>query len=323
MNDHDACIILNMLNGLGGLSAWKRRGSHVNALIEACGSISAVLESDVDTLSRIDGVSAELAGRITHWRELIEFRRELDISKNEGVTILCRTDDEYPDSLRSLDNPPLCLYLLGSLPVEFAARSIAIVGTRAPSDFGIRMARDFSKAAVREGWSTVSGLASGIDTAAHQSTIEAGGRTVAVLGSGIAKVYPPENTELARAIVRSGGAIVSEYPMNTESTRCTLPRRNRIIAGLSCCTLVVEASERSGALMTAEYAAKRGCRVFAVPGEADNPVAVGCNSLIRQGAKPVTEFDDILTVRYEGGNASGTNQKSPSSNLQESRTLST
>ena len=175
-----------------------------------------------------------------------------------------------------------------------AARSIAVVGTRTPSDFGVRMARDFSASAVRCGWSTVSGLASGIDTAAHQSTIETGGRTIAVLGSGLANVYPPENIELARAIVRSGGALVSEYPMNTESNRYTLPRRNRIIAGLSCCTLVVEAAERSGALMTAEHAAKRGCRVFAVPGDAVNPPAAGCSALIRRGAMPVTSFGEIL-----------------------------
>jgi len=294
MNDHDACIILNMLIGLGGLSAWKRRGSHFNALIEACGSISAVFESDVDTLSRIDGFSAELADRITQWNELVDFNRELEIAKNEGVTILCRTDEEYPDSLRSLDNPPLCIYLLGSLPVDLAARSIAVVGTRTPSDFGVRMARDFSVSAVRCGWSTVSGLAAGIDTVAHRSTIEAGGKTVAVLGSGIAEVYPPGNIELARAIIRSGGAIVSEYPMNTASTRYTLPRRNHIIAGLSLCTLVIEAAERSGALMTAEHAAKRGCRVFAMPGEEDNPLAAGCNDLIRRGASPATGFDDIL-----------------------------
>ena len=294
MNDHDACIILNMLIGLGGLSAWKRRGPGINALIEACGSVSAVFDLHTATLSRIGGISAELADRIIHWRELVDLKNELEIAKNEGVTILCRTDEEYPDSLRSLDNPPLCIYLLGSLPVDLAARSIAVVGTRTPSDFGVRMARDFSVSAVRCGWSTVSGLASGIDTAAHRSTIEAGGRTVAVLGSGIANVYPPENIKLVRAIVRSGGAIVSEYPMNTESTRYTLPRRNRIIAGLSRCTLVIEAAERSGALMTAEYSAKRGCRIFAVPGDANNPMAAGSNHLIREGAKAVTSFGDIL-----------------------------
>ena len=294
MNDHDGCIILNMLNGIGGLSAWKRRGPGINALIEACGSVSAVFDSDAAALSRIGGISAEQADRIIHWREIVDLKNELEIAKNEGVTILCRTDDEYPDFLRSLDNPPLCIYLLGSLPVDLAARSIAIVGTRTPSEFGIRKARDFSTSAVREGWSTVGGLASGIDTMVHWRTIEAGGRTVAVLGSGLANVYPPENIELARAIVRSGGAIVSEYPMNTGANRYTLPRRNRIIAGLSCCTLVIEAAERSGALMTAEYAAKRGCRIFAVPGDANNPMSVGCNNLIQQGAKSAMHFEDIL-----------------------------
>ena len=294
MNDHDGCIILNMLNGIGGLSAWKHRGPGNNALIEACGNVSAVFDSDVATLSRIGGISVEHADRIIRWRLLVDLKNELEIAKNEGVTILCRTDDEYPDSLRKLDNPPLCIYLRGILPLGLAARSIAIVGTRTPSEFGIRKARDFSMSAVREGWSTVSGLTSGIDTIVHWSTIEAGGKTVAVLGSGIANVYPPENNEFARAIIRSGGAIVSEYPMQTESNRYTLPRRNRIIAGLFRCTLVVEAAERSGALMTAEYAAKRGCRIFAVPGDANNPMSVGCNNLIQQGAKSALHFEDIL-----------------------------
>lgn len=294
MNDHDGCIILNMLNGIGGLSAWKRRGSGINALIEACGGVSAVFDSDPASLSRVDGVSAEQADRMIRWRELVNLKHELEIARKDNVTILCRTDDEYPASLRELDNPPLCIYLRGGLPADLVARSIAIVGTRTPSDFGICKARDFSMAAVREGWSTVSGLAAGIDTVAHQSTIDAGGRTVAVLGGGLANVYPPESIELARAIVRTGGAVISEYPMNTESNRYTLPRRNRIIAGLSCCTLVIEAAERSGALMTAKYAAERGCRVFALPGNANNPMTAGCNNLIRQGAKPAERFDDIL-----------------------------
>lgn len=294
MNEHDACIILNMLNGIGGLSAWKRRGSGTNALIKACGSVSAVFDLDSATLSRVNGIGTEQADRIIRWYELVDLKNELEIAKNEGVTILCRTDDEYPDSLRELDNPPLCIYLRGILPPGLAARSIAIVGTRTPSEFGIRKARDFSTSAVREGWSTVSGLASGVDTIVHRSTIDSGGKTVAVLGSGLANLYPPENIELARAVVRAGGALVSEYPMNTKSTRYTLPRRNRIIAGLSCRTLVIEAAERSGTLMTAAYAAKKGCRVFAVPGDANNPMAAGSNHLIREGAKPVTSFGDIL-----------------------------
>lgn len=294
MNDHDGCIILNLLNGIGGLSAWKRRGSPVDALIGACGSVSAVFDSDADTLSRIDGIGAALVGRIASWRKFVDLDREQETAKKEGVTILCRTDDDYPASLRELTHPPLCVYLLGSLPAGLAIRSVAIVGTRTPSDFGVRMAREFSMSAARAGWSTVSGLASGIDTVAHRSTVEAGGMTVAVLGSGLANVYPPENIELARDIVRAGGAIVSEYPMNTGSTRYTLPRRNRIIAGLSRCTLVVEAAERSGALMTAAHAANRGCPVFAMPGAEDDPLASGCNDLIRQGTKPARSFDDIL-----------------------------
>ena len=295
MNDHDACIILNILNGLGGISAWKNHGTYLKALIEACGSVSAVFEADAAFLSRIEGVDAEHADRICRWREFVELESELKTAKDHGAAILCRTDDEYPESLRELDNPPLCIYIQGELPAGPDLRSIAIVGTRTPSDHGSRMARIFAESAVRCGWATVSGLALGIDTAAHRATLDTAGRTVAVPGSGLANVYPPENIKLAREIVLAGGAVVSEYPMNTSATRCTLPRRNRIIAALSCCTLVVEAGKSSGALITAKEARKLGRRVFAVPGMDGNPLAEGTNDLIRQGEKAVIDFANILS----------------------------
>ena len=294
MNDHEGCIILNMLNGIGGLSAWKRRGSQINALLQACGSVSAVFEADAASLSRIGGISETMADRISRWREFIELDRELETAKNEGAAILCRTDDEYPDSLRGLANPPLCLYLRGALPAGLADHSIAIVGTREPTEYGISMARSISESAAHSGWATVSGLASGIDSVAHRTTIDAGGKTIAVLGFGLSRLCSSNNYELARDILRTGGAAVSEYPMNTEPTRYTLPRRNRIIAGLSGGTLVIEAGEVSGALITAAHAMELGRRIFAVRGEPGNPTAAGCDKLIRQGAKPVLEFNDIL-----------------------------
>ena len=294
MNDHDACIILNMLNGLGGISAWKNHGAYINALIEACGSVSAVFEADAAFLSRIEGVDEEHADRICRWREFVDLESERKAAKDHGAAILCRTDDEYPESLRGLANPPLCLYIRGKLPDRLDIHSVAIVGTRTPSDRGIRMARSFAESAVRHGWSTVSGLALGIDTAAHRATLDAGGKTVAAPGCGLANVFPAENIELAHDIVRAGGAVVSEYPMNTCATRCTLPRRNRIIAALSRCTLVVEAGKSSGALITAKEARKLGRRIFAVPGTDGDPLAEGTNQLIRQGEKAVMDFADIL-----------------------------
>ena len=275
-----------MLNGIGG--------SRANALIEFCGSVSAIFESDAASLARIRGISSELADRILRWRDFIEFDRELEIAKNGGVTILCRTDDEYPASLRELRDAPLCIYLRGTLPADLAVRSISIVGTRNASNYGARMARHLSESAAYGGWTTISGLAVGIDTIVHQATVDAGGRTVAVLGGGLAKLHPVENLDLARAIIRSGGAVISEFPMTTAPTRHTFPMRNRIIAGLSCGTLVVEAGVNSGSLITAAQALEQGRHVFAVPGEADNPSAAGCNTLIKQGAKLVMNFDDIL-----------------------------
>ncbi len=286
MNDHDGCIILNMLNGIGG--------SRANALIEFCGSVSAIFESDAASLARIRGISTELAGRILNWRDHVELDRELEIAKNGGVTILCRTDDEYPAALRELRDAPLCIYMRGSLPDDLAVRSISIVGTRNASNYGARMARHLSEAAAYGGWTTISGLAIGIDTIVHQATVDAGGKTIAVLGGGLAKLHPIENLDLARAIIRTGGAVISEFPMTTAPTRHTFPMRNRIIAGLSCGTLVVEAGVNSGSLITAAQALEQGRHVFAVPGEADNPSAAGCNTLIKQGAKLVMNFDDIL-----------------------------
>ena len=302
MNDHDSCIILNLLNGIGGLSSWKSRGTGINALIAACGSVSAVFSPDAGSLAHFCGLTQEQAYRISRWREFVDLDHELTLAEKSGATILCRTDDGYPESLRGLRNPPLCLYLRGTLPDDLAFRSIAIVGTRTPSGRGLYLTRAFSASAAIRGWTTVSGLAVGIDSMAHRSTVEACGRTVAVLGSGLARIFPDENSGLASDILRAGGAIVSEYPMETDATRYTLPRRNRIIAGLSRCTLVIEAAQTSGALMTASHARERGCRVFAVPGEADDSMTAGCNDLIRHGALPVTDFRDILNAfRPPGG----------------------
>ena len=286
MNDHDGCIVLNMLNGIGG--------SRANALIEFCGSVSAIFESDAASLSRIRGISENLADRILSWRDHVELDRELEIARNGGVTILCRTDDEYPAALRELRDAPLCIYIRGALPPDLSTRSLSIVGTRNASNYGARMARHLSEAAAFGGWTTISGLAVGIDTIVHQATVDAGGRTVAVLGGGLAKLHPAENLDLARAIIRTGGAVISEFPMTAVPTRHTFPMRNRIIAGLSCGTLVVEAGVNSGSLITAAQALEQGRHVFAVPGEADNPSAAGCNTLLKQGAKLVMNFDDVL-----------------------------
>jgi len=286
VNDHDGCIVLNMLNGIGG--------SRANALIKFCGSVSAIFESDAASLSRIRGISENLADRILSWRDHVELDRELEIARNGGVTILCRTDDEYPAALRELRDAPLCIYIRGVLPPDLSTRSLSIVGTRNASNYGARMARHLSEAAAFGGWTTISGLAIGIDTIVHQATVDAGGKTVAVLGGGLAKLHPAENLDLARAIIRTGGAVISEFPMTTVPTRHTFPMRNRIIAGLSCGTLVVEAGVNSGSLITAAQALEQGRHVFAVPGEADNPSAAGCNTLIKQGAKLVMNFDDIL-----------------------------
>ena len=158
MNDHDACIILNLLIGIGGLSAWKKnRGMRINRLIDACGNASSVFETDADTLCRAGGIRPEQADLILRWREFVDLDGELKAAEDEGVTMLCRSDAGYPPSLRGLDNPPLCIYVRGSVSAlsGIAGRSLAVVGTRVPTDHGVCATRRFSESAVGSGWATV------------------------------------------------------------------------------------------------------------------------------------------------------------------------
>jgi DNA processing protein len=197
---------------------------------------------------------------------------------------------DYPVGLLDLENPPP-LYMIGETTT---APAVAVVGTRRCTRYGLTLADAFGHALSRAGWTTVSGLARGIDAAAHRGTLQGPGDAVAVLGSGVDVVYPVENAGLYRAILRSGGAILSEYPPGTRPDRWRFPARNRIIAGISSAVVVVEAGEKGGALITARLAAELGRPVFVVPGDIDRPASVGCNRLIRDGAHPVLGVDDLL-----------------------------
>ncbi len=214
----------------------------------------------------------------------------LDDAQNH---IISRGDDNYPDLFEQIQRPPSLLYVRGD-PGLLHLPALAIVGSRNPTPGGARNSFEFARHLGSCGFCIVSGLAEGIDTAAHRGALAAGAATVAFLGHGIDRVYPAANRDLAHEIARSG-ALVSEFPLGTHPHRSLFPQRNRLISGMSLGTLVVEAARRSGSLITARLAGEEGREVFALPGSIHNPLARGCHQLIRQGAKLVETADDIVT----------------------------
>jgi len=206
--------------------------------------------------------------------------------------VVAYSQDDYPELLTQIPGPPLLLYVNGNVD-SLHLPSLAIIGSRNPTRGGVRNAVEFSRHLSQRGFSIVSGLAEGIDTAAHRGALDAGGKTVAVLGHGVDRVYPASNFELAHSI-SEGGALVSEYPLGARPLRWHFPERNRLISGLCLGTLVIEAARRSGSLITARLASEQGREVFALPGSIHNPLARGCHKLIRQGAKLVETAADIL-----------------------------
>jgi DNA processing protein len=210
-----------------------------------------------------------------------------------GHALLHLGDDNYPELLARISNPPESLYIIGD-PALLHVPSLAIVGSRNPSSGGARNAFEFARFLGRSGFCIVSGLAQGIDSAAHKGALAAGASTIAFLGHGIDTIYPAQNRELAAQIARQG-ALVSEFPLGTAPMKELFPQRNRLISGIALGTLVVEAARRSGSLITARLASEQGREVFAIPGSIHNAMARGCHRLIRDGAKLVESADDILS----------------------------
>jgi len=217
---------------------------------------------------------------------------ELVKAEDKAVHIVTLVDEEYPAVLREIDDPPIVLYVRGEQPID-SARSIAIVGTRRGTRYGKMVAARFASQLAMKGFIIVSGLAAGIDAAAHQGTLDVGGFTVAVMGCGIDYPYPKRNQPIYERIVETG-VVMSEYPMGSRPAKWTFPQRNRILAGLSRGVIVIQAPERSGALITARCALEQGRDVFAVPGNINSLTSAGSNRLIKQGAKLVDSVDDIF-----------------------------
>jgi DNA processing protein len=268
-------------------------GPHISrALLERFGSPGQVLEASRAALLGVGGVGPKIADKIARARQDFDAAAELALCRREGVSVIARGDPGYPPPLENIPDPPSLLYVKGELlPRDQLA--IAVVGSRHGTPYGIRTAERLAAALARTGFTIVSGLARGIDAAAHRGAIKAGGRTIGVLANGLASVYPPEHEDLARSVVAAGG-LVSEMPMRQGPLAGLFTQRNRIISGLSLGVLVVEATPRSGSLSTASHAMEQNREVFAVPGPADSLASRGCHRLIRDGARLVETVEDIL-----------------------------
>ncbi len=285
ISEREATILLNMVSGIGYARYRK--------LKEYFGSASAVFEQQERDLQQVGNINAKLAERIFKAPQECDYDGEMSCAARGGAQIFTLADEDYPEILRNLPDPPLVLYVKGYLP-EFDERAIAVVGSRRMTRYGEKVTGEITSVLAENGFIIVSGLAFGVDTVAHRTTLECGGKTVAVLGGGLVKVHPQENIPLAKRIVDTGGAVISEFPMRFPVSRQSFPRRNRIVSGLCSGVVVTEAGVESGAMLTANLANDFGRTVFAVPGNVDNPQSRGCNELIRQGAVLVEKGEDIL-----------------------------
>jgi DNA processing protein len=284
VTETEACIALNMIPGLGPV--------RLRALLGVFETPQRVLGAGRAALKAVSGVGSETADALAAWETHVDLSAELKRVADFGAHVASWESPEYPATLRTIPNPPIVLYVWGTLRAE-DERAIGIVGSRNVTHYGTDSAKKLSYQLAFAGYTVVSGLARGIDTAAHQGALAAQGRTIAVIGSGLGRLYPPENRGLAEKITTSG-AVVSEYPMERPADRQTFPYRNRIVAGWSKALLVVEAGLNSGALITANQAIEQGRAVYAVPGQIDRPTSTGANRLIQQGARLVTCAEDIL-----------------------------
>ncbi len=275
----------------------------IRRCLEAFGSATQVLEATPQALANVSGISPNKASQfVASWSDQSAINQELELIAEHGVQLLSIEDEGYPKLLKWINDPPPLLYVRGQLSEEDAL-GLAIVGARKCTRYGREMADRFAAGCSQLGLSIISGGAYGIDTASHQATLRVKGRTIAVIGNGLAKPYPQPNVKLFDEIVASGGAVISELPMATSPRPENFPARNRIISGMSLGTLVIEAANRSGALITARLAAEdHGREVMALPGPVDSAMSAGCHRIIRQGwATLVTSPAEVLENLGDAG----------------------
>src|SRR3984893_6185448 len=285
MNSTEACIALNMLPTMGPVRLRK--------LLQVFQTPEQILAAKRDQLRKVEGIGREVVDQISNWKSIVDLPGELKRIKEFGAKVITQVSPNYPKPLREIHAPPIVLYVWGEIQ-ERDHHAIGSIGARRTTHYGSESAKKLAYQLAYAGLTIISGLARGIDTAGHQGALAAKGRTVAVIGSGLSKLYPPENAALAEKLRRGNGAIVSEFSMEIEPDRQTFPMRNRIISGWRHGGLVIEAGLNSGALITASQALEQGRSVYAVPGHINAPSAMGSNRLIQQGAKLVMSASDIL-----------------------------
>ena len=285
MDHREALIALNLIEHVGPVRA--------RLLLEHFGGAPKILAASRSELLRVRNVGEETADAIASWEKTVDLAGELKRIQEFGCQILIQSNPDYPEMLRQIYDPPLVLYVKGALTAKDKS-AVAMVGSRMTTHYGLEAARKLAYQLAYVGVTVVSGGARGIDTAAHQGALAAKGRTVCVLGTGINLVFPPENRDLF-ARIAAAGAVITQFPFNRNGDKQSFAIRNRIIAGMTLGTVVVEADLHSGALITSNFATEYGRQVFAMPGRIDSPRSKGCHDLIKKGAKLCEGAEDILS----------------------------
>jgi DNA processing protein len=285
MDSLEAFVALNMIEHVGPV--------RVRQLLNHFGDAPAILAASKQQLLRVQGIGEDTAEAISTWEKSVDLSAELKRIEEFGCHVLIQSDENYPELLRQIYDPPIVLYVKGELTSK-EKNAVALVGSRMTTSYGVETARRLAYQLAYVGVTVVSGGARGIDTAAHQGALSAKGRTVAVLGTGINIVFPSENADLFERIA-DNGAVITQFPFNRSADKQSFPIRNRIVAGMTLGTVVVEANLTSGALITAGMAVDCGRQVFAVPGRIDSPRSKGCHDLIKKGAKLCEAAEDILS----------------------------
>ena len=282
LSERQSCMILNALPNVGPIRFQK--------LFEIFGSATGILNAALKTLKEVEGMGAQVAKIIATWGDYFDLKQEEAALEAHDARFI--TGENYSRLLREIQDPPIGLYSLGNV-VQERKGCIAIVGSRRATLYGLRVAKQLAGELARAGFCIVSGLARGIDSAAHKGALEVGGKTISVLGCGVDIVYPPENLTLYREVINQG-TVLSEFPLGRRADKGTFPRRNRIISGLSKAVIVVESAVNGGSMITANFAAEQNRIVFAVPGQIDQEMSKGCHRLIREGAILCQTVEDVL-----------------------------
>lgn len=283
MDNRAYWVGFNLIKGIGAV--------RIRALLNFFNDLSIAWQAPVDALISA-GLSPKLADAVLQKRDQIDLEKVWEWIEKKGIQVLTWDDNRFPRLLKEIDQPPPLLYSLGSL-TENDEWAVAIVGTRRMTAYGRQVTEELATYLAQNGITVISGLARGVDGTAHEAALKAGGRTIAILGCGVDTIYPPEHRTLAQQIINQG-ALLSDYAPGTPPDSSNFPPRNRIISGISIATVVVEAGEKSGALITATFAAEQGREVFAVPGYIHSPQSKGTNALIQQGAHPLVHIEDVL-----------------------------